>query len=198
MPGVMGFGLRPLPILRTTFLHMSTPTPYDVLVVGYGPVGATLAALLVRHGLSVAVADQAEGVYDKPRAITLDHEVMRVFQACGVAHEVETFTAPHPGTHYLGVDREVIRVYDPQPPPHPLGWVPSGTFVQPEVEAVLRAGVARSGRADVFLATQVVALSPHADRVDATLRAAAGAERTVSARFLVGCDGANSLDRKSV
>jgi len=175
---------------------MSTPTPYDVLVVGYGPVGATLAALLVRHGLSVAVADQAEGVYDKPRAITLDHEVMRVFQACGVAHEVETFTAPHPGTHYLGVDREVIRVYDPQPPPHPLGWVPSGTFVQPEVEAVLRAGVARSGRADVFLATQVVALSPHADRVDATLRAAAGAERTVSARFLVGCDGANSFVRR--
>src|SRR4051795_5284158 len=126
---------------------------YDVLIVGYGPVGATLAALLVRHGLSVAVAEQAAGVYDKPRAITLDHEVMRVFQACGVAHEVEKFTAPHPGTHYLGVDGQVIRIYDPQPPPHPLGWVPSGTFVQPEVEAVLRAAVARSGKADVFLAT---------------------------------------------
>src|SRR5689334_14195254 len=162
---------------------MSASDPYDVLIVGYGPVGAALAGLLVRHGLSVAVVEQAAGVYDKPRAITLDHEVMRVFQACGVAHEAAKFTAPHPGTHYLGVDGQVIRIYDPQPPPHPLGWVPSGTFVQPEVEAVLRAGVVRSGRAGVFLSTQVVALAPQADRVDATLRDAGGAERTVAARY---------------
>src|ERR1700754_2303006 len=135
---------------------MPEATPYDVAIIGYGPVGATFAALLVRHGLRVAVVEQAAGIYDKPRAITLDHEVMRIFQACGVAHEVAGFTAPHPGTHYLGVDGQVIRIYDPQPPPHPLGWVPSGTFVQPEVEAVLRAGVARSGRADVFLSSQVV------------------------------------------
>jgi 3-(3-hydroxy-phenyl)propionate hydroxylase len=176
---------------------MSASDPYDVLVVGYGPVGATLAALLARQGLSVAVVEQAAGVYDKPRAITLDHEVMRVFQACGVAHEIEEFTAPHPGTHYLGVDGQVIRIYDPQPPPHPLGWMPSGTFVQPEVEAVLRAGVAHSGKADVFLATQLVAFSPHPDHVEATLRAAdGGTERSVTARYLVGCDGANSLVRR--
>src|SRR5262245_52460732 len=176
---------------------MATLDPYDVLIVGYGPVGATLAGLLVRHGLRVAVVEQAADVYDKPRAITLDHEVMRVFQACGVAHDVEKSTAPHPGTHYLGVDGEVIRIYDPQPPPHPLGWVPSGTFVQPEVEAVLRAGVARSGRAEVFLSTQVVALAPYADHVDVTLRGAGGdAERTVAARHVVGCDGANSFVRR--
>jgi 3-(3-hydroxy-phenyl)propionate hydroxylase len=176
---------------------MSTPSPYDVLIVGYGPVGATLAALLARHGLSVAVVEQAAGVYDKPRAITLDHEVMRVFQAAGVAHEVAPFTAPHPGTHYLGVDGQVIRIYDPQPPPHPLGWVPSGTFVQPEVEAILRAGVARSGRADVLLSTQVVALAPHPDRVEATVRGTdGGMERTIAARWLVGCDGANSFVRR--
>jgi 3-(3-hydroxy-phenyl)propionate hydroxylase len=172
-------------------------TPYDVLIIGYGPVGATLAALLARHGLSVAVVEQAAGVYDKPRAITLDHEVMRVFQACGLAHEIEPFTAPHPGTHYLGVDGQVIRIYDPQPPPHPLGWTPSGTFVQPDVEAALRAGVARSGLADVFLSTQAVAVAPHADRVDVTLRGdEQGPERTLAARYLVGCDGANSFVRR--
>src|SRR5262249_42112628 len=179
-----------------THRRMSTSTPYDVLIVGYGPVGATLAALLARHGLSVAVVEQASGVYDKPRAITLDHEVMRVFQACGIAHAIGPFTAPHPGTHYLGTDGQVIRIYDPQPPPHPLGWVPSGTFVQPEVEAILRAAVARPGRAEVFLSTLVVALAPHTDRVDVTLRPEGGPERTVAARWLVGCDGANSFVRR--
>ena len=170
---------------------------YDALIVGYGPVGATMAALLARHGLRVAVAEQAAGVYDKPRAITLDHEVMRVFQACGVADEIAAFTTPHPGTHYLGVDGEVIRIYDPQPPPHPLGWPPNGTFMQPAVEAVLRACVARSGRADVWLATQAVGVAPHADRVDVTLRGPDG-ERTVAARYLLGCDGANSFVRKQL
>ncbi len=175
---------------------MPQPTPYDVAIIGYGPVGATMAALLVRHGLRVAVIEQAAGVYDKPRAITLDHEVMRIFQACGVAHEVERFTAPHPGTHYLGVDGRVIRIYDPLPPPYPLGWVPSGTFVQPEVEAVLRAGVARSGKADVYLGTPAVALGEHGDGVDVVLRGSDGAERTIAARYLVGCDGANSFVRR--
>jgi len=143
---------------------------YDALIVGYGPVGATLAALLVRHGLRVAITEQAAVVYDKPRAITLDHEVMRVFQACGAAGEIEKFTAPNPGTHYLGVDRNVIRIYDPQPPPHPLGWPPSGTFVQPALEAALRACVARSGQADIFLGTRAVAFTAHDDRVEVTLR----------------------------
>ena len=55
----------------------------------------------------------------------------------------------------------------------------------------------RSGRADVFLSTQAVALAPHADRVDVTLRGAdGGAERTLSGRYLVGCDGANSFVRR--
>src|SRR5215472_2641684 len=174
-------------------------SPYDVLIIGYGPVGATLAALLTRHGLRVAVADQAADVYDKPRAITLDHEVMRVFQACGLAHEIAPLTAPHPGTHYLGVDRNVIRIYDPQPPPHPLGWPPSGTFVQPAVEAALRAGVARSGRADVLLATRAVALAAGDGRVEVTLSGwEDGAARAVAARYLVGCDGANSFVRRAL
>lgn len=181
------------------FRIMPESLTYDALIVGYGPVGATLAALLVRHGLRVAVAEQARGVYDKPRAITLDHEVMRVFQACGAAAAIEKFTAPHPGTHYLGVDRNVIRIYDPQPPPYPLGWPPSGTFVQPAVEAVLRACVARSGQADIFLGTRVVAFTAHDDRVEVTLRGPdAEPDRVVSARYLLGCDGANSFVRKQL
>ena len=193
----------PIPQERDTLWASSACYPgrmiHDVLIVGYGPVGATMAALLARHGLRVAVVEQSTDIYDKPRAITLDHEVMRVFQACGIADEIAPFIATYPGTHYLGVDGGVIRIYDPQPPPHPLGWPPSLSFVQPEVEAVLRACVARSGRVDVFLGTQAVALAPHADRVDVTLRTADGApDRVVSAGYVLGCDGANSFVRRAL
>ena len=62
---------------------------YDVAIVGLGPVGAIFANLLSNYGLKIAVVERAAGVYDKPRAITLDHEALRVFQACGLADVME-------------------------------------------------------------------------------------------------------------
>ena len=51
---------------------------YDVVVVGYGPVGAVLAKLLATGGLDVLVVDKAADIFDKPRAIGIDHEAMRI------------------------------------------------------------------------------------------------------------------------
>ena len=157
-------------------------------------MGATLANLLARAGLRVAVVEAEREIYDKPRAITMDHEVMRVFQACGLADKIAPFTAPHPGTHYLGVDGRVIKKFDPLPPPAPLGWPPTGTFVQPKVEAALRAGVAKDRKADIFLGEPATAFAEDDDGVTLTL---AGGRR-LGGRYLLGCDGANSFVRKQL
>jgi 3-(3-hydroxy-phenyl)propionate hydroxylase len=92
----------------------------DVAIVGYGPVGATAAALLGGQGLKVAVVERMAGVYDKPRAITADHEVMRCMQFAGIGHELGAHVRPHPGTRYLGVDGNTIKQTDVIPPPYPL------------------------------------------------------------------------------
>jgi 3-(3-hydroxy-phenyl)propionate hydroxylase len=168
---------------------------YDVAIVGCGPVGATLANLLCNYGLDIAVVEQAADIYDKPRAITIDHEVLRVFQACGLAEVMERGIAPHPGTHYLGVDREIIKIFDPLPPPYPLGWVPTATFVQPDLERALRARLAASDRAEVLLSARATAFAQDDDGVSLTVEGA-GAARTLHARYLVACDGANSFVRK--
>ncbi len=97
---------------------VQTPS-YDVAIVGLGPVGAIFANLLSNYGLKIAVVERAAAIYDKPRAITLDHEALRVFQACGLADVMEQAIAPHNGSHYLGVDGEVIKMFDPMPPPYP-------------------------------------------------------------------------------
>jgi 3-(3-hydroxy-phenyl)propionate hydroxylase len=167
---------------------------YDALIVGFGPTGATLANLLAHSGLDIAVVDAAREVYDKPRAITFDHEVMRVFQACGRAHEIAPFTAPHPGTHYIGVDGEIIKKFDPLPPPHPLGWTPTSSFVQPQVEALLRAGVADLPNVDIFLGEPAVAFAQDGEGVTLSLRDG----RSLRARYLLACDGANSFVRKQL
>lgn len=168
-------------------------TLYDVAIVGYGPVGATLANLLARHGLRIAVVEQAADVYDKPRAITLDHEVLRVFQACGLAALIDTDTAVHPGTHYLGVDGEVIKKFDPMPPPYPLGWVPTATFVQPVFERALRDKVAQFANCDVRLSTKVTDIEQDGHGVIVTTD-----KGLIRARYVVACDGANSFARKKL
>ncbi|KJC61545.1 hypothetical protein UP10_06625 [Bradyrhizobium sp. LTSPM299] len=171
---------------------------YDVAIVGLGPVGAIFANLLARDGLSVAIVERAIDIYDKPRAITLDHEALRVFQAIGLGDVMEQAIAPHNGSHYLGVDGEIIKMFDPMPPPFPLGWTPNVTFVQPEAEQALRDKLAGSANADVFLAAAGVSLRQDDGVVTLIARRESGEDLTIRARYLVGCDGANSFVRKQL
>ena len=70
---------------------------YDVTVIGCGPVGATAANLLGRDGFQTLVIEKAAEIYEKPRAIAFDQEVMRVFQSVGLAQKfylVQPSTGP--------------------------------------------------------------------------------------------------------
>jgi 3-(3-hydroxy-phenyl)propionate hydroxylase len=171
----------------------------DVAIIGYGPVGATAAALLGGQGLTVAVVERMAGVYDKPRAITADHEVMRCMQFAGIGTELGAHIRPHPGTRYLGVDGNPIKQTDVIPPPYPLGWPTGIHFIQPEFEAMLRNAVARHGNVNVLLSHELVELVDLGDGVTLTVRDLARAQtRSIQARYLLACDGANSFVRRKL
>ena len=176
-------------------------TLFDVLIVGYGPAGATAANLLGKRGYSVAVVEQSPEVYDKPRAITADQEVMRVFQECGLAAAIEPSTVPHPGTDFVGVQGQVIKRFYPQPPPHQLAWEPAWMFVQPELEATLRQGVNRYDQVKVFLSHEVVRIEEEdgADHVLAHVKRLSDGEGvTLNAKYLIAADGARSGVRQQM
>src|SRR5438874_10883201 len=65
---------------------------YDVGIVGYGPVGQTLAILLGQRGWRVAVFEKQPAAYPLPRAVHFDHEVGRILQATGVADGIAGLT----------------------------------------------------------------------------------------------------------
>src|SRR5215475_14420616 len=115
---------------------------FDVCVVGFGPSGATVAGLLGQAGHSVLVVDRLLDIYDKPRAICIDHEIMRVFQGLGIAHGIAEYIAPYPASEYRGAGGQIIKRLDTAPPPYPLGYAPNLSFLQPRVEQVLRSQVA--------------------------------------------------------
>ena len=181
----------------------STPTPstfaFDIVVVGYGPTGATFANLMVRRGYRVAVVDQATAIYDKPRAITADQEVMRVFQECGLAEQIWAATSPHPGTDFVGIEGQVIKRFYPAPPPHLLGWEPTWMFVQPELEATLRQGLEQQAGVQVFLGHEFTGCRQDAEGVEGSVRRVAdGAESSLTGRYLVGADGGRSAVRRQM
>jgi 3-(3-hydroxy-phenyl)propionate hydroxylase len=89
--------------------RMPTDQIFDVLIIGYGPSGATLANLMGQAGHTVAVAETHAAIFDQPRAVNLDQEALRLWQKIGLAAKISDGCAPHPGTDFLGVDGAPIK-----------------------------------------------------------------------------------------
>ena len=170
---------------------MNSSPIYDVAIVGYGPAGQVAAALLGQRGLKVYVCERLTDVYQIPRAISLDHEIMRVFQQIGVVEAIEPFIEPFTNSEYFGVDGQLIRRMTMVAPPYPQGYTPSMVFTQPPVERALRARVAQLSNVTVDLGVEMRSLSQDDEGVDLQI-GADGALRTVRARYAIACDGGSS------
>lgn len=165
----------------------------DILIVGLGPVGAALAALLGRYGLRVLVVERATAIFTKPRAIALDNEALRILQLVGVRDgEFETVAIPEVKYHSPLFGQfgrlSTAGIVDG----HPM----LVTFYQPELEQVLRQKVASYPNVETQLGVELESLVDDGQFVHARLNTAQGQPVQVRARYVVGCDGANSLVRR--
>jgi 3-(3-hydroxy-phenyl)propionate hydroxylase len=168
---------------------------HDVAIVGFGPAGAVAACLLGQYGLNILVLDQTTEVYEKPRAISLDHEIMRVLQNIGVATEVLAHTEPFSASEHFGADGRMIRRLDMLAPPYPLGWTPSMVFLQPPVEKILRARAASMHNVQVQLGERVISLVQSSGQCELRSVSNSGDTSISQAKFVIGCDGASSTVR---
>jgi 3-(3-hydroxy-phenyl)propionate hydroxylase len=168
----------------------------DVLIVGLGPVGATLAALLGRRGVNAIAIERDIAVYPLPRAVHFDHEIMRLFQGLGIAEQVLRHARDLPAYEFRAASGELLMRLDPSLETA-SGWGSGYMFHQPGLETALRDVLAALPCIRVLLGWQFDGLEQDDDGVTAAVTGPDG-RAAIRARYLVGCDGASSGVRAAV
>lgn len=169
----------------------------DVAIIGLGPVGAALANLLGAAGIRTLVLEREAAAYHLPRAVHFDDEVMRIFQSMGLAEAILPFTHVSPGTRFVDGEGRLLLEWSRPQEVGPQGWNHSYRFHQPDLEAVLREGISRYSCVTIRNRADVFALEPGADSVGLRIEDLSnGTISRLTARYVVGCDGARSLVRR--
>ena len=167
-----------------------------VLVVGAGPVGVSIANLLGQYGVPTLVIDRSPAVLDFPRAVGLDDEALRTFQAAGLADEMlRDMIQNVPMRMYTARKQCFAEIL---PSTQEFGWFRRNLFSQPLGEETLRKGLARYPHVALQLGCELVALAQDDQGVDATLRHTDGREERVRFEYLVASDGGRSTVREGL
>ena len=165
----------------------------DVIVVGLGPVGATVANLLGAAGLRVVVVERQHGIDPRQRAIAIDEDALRVWQRVRLLEPMLAHLHTRVSLHLQHRNR--IFLSCALEGRGRQGLPGTSFFHQPLLEQTLREALPAC--VQLLSGHALSAIAQDAAGVTATLqRAADGAAIEVRARALVGCDGGSSTTRK--
>ena len=169
---------------------------FDVAVVGLGPVGELGALLLAREGLRVLALERQADMYSRPRVGVLDGEALRAPSESGCVRPRCCRHDPRRG-RAVGLAARPDTGHDDayrNSQGHP--WL--STIYQPLLDQTLREALDRHPGVEMRLGQELTALAEVGDGIQMTFRQSDGSIGTAHARFVIGCDGANSATRAAI
>ncbi|UZE84638.1 bifunctional 3-(3-hydroxy-phenyl)propionate/3-hydroxycinnamic acid hydroxylase [Pseudomonas viciae] len=177
----------------TTLKRINT----QVLVIGAGPTGLTLANLLGQADVDTLIIDRKPGTVTEPRAVSIDDESLRTMQAIGLDQAVLKDVVPGYGVHYF--TRPGGRCFGKVEPTGKLyGFPKRNAFRQPLFEATLKAGLERFASLKACFNHELLEFHQDPHGVRALIRDADGELLEIQAAYLVACDGGRSPVRKQL
>ena len=166
----------------------------EVLIVGAGPCGITLANLLGTYGVPAVIIDADAEIYPFPRAVGIDDESLRTFQSAGVVDALLADIVQNtPIRYYTSWGRLIAHV---EPSVRPFGWPRRNNFLQPLFEATLRDRAQRHPSVTLQAGWRLAGYQQDEDGVSAEVTDAAGTTRMIRARYLAAADGGRSIVRR--
>ncbi len=176
---------------------MTNTQMIDVLVVGAGPVGLTLALDLARRGVTCRIIEQSPTYQIGTRGRGISLRSQEVFEDLGVLETLASYAEPFVPWRFFDQDNKLVREINLASTPvvHPAPYRAILMLSQQHTEAVLRERLASYGL-KVELDCQLTGFTQDADCVVAKV-AHADQSIEIQARYLVGCDGGRSTVRKS-
>ena len=175
---------------------------FDVIIVGYGPTGEVLAAVLGKAGHRVAVVERWPRLFGLPRLTHINDEIARIIQSVAdVDRALSDADGINGYTFYNGDNEVLLQIGSASK--GISGFVRDISIYQPDIDMEIDASVRNCANVSRFMGYDAIALS--ADGTGATLTVAHRDGDTVSSetvilrgRYLVGCDGARSFVRETL
>ena len=166
-------------------------SPVDVAIIGAGPVGMALACELIRHGLSVRIVDKAVSTKDYSRAPVFWPRAQEALDLMGLHGLWDGRTVPMRRMHVNIYGRPAGTVaMDAGASAYPVPMLVGQDVTEQILDAHLKAlGV------PVERATEATRVVLRDDGAEVTIRPDRGQSETFEARWVVGCEGGQSLVR---
>jgi len=163
----------------------------DVVIVGAGPSGLTLANILGLQGVQTLIVDERDSLIDYPRGVGLDDEALRTFQSIGLVDRVLPHTVPNQILRFFDGKRRLLA--EMAPPDARFGWPKRNGFVQPMVDAELFGGLERFDHVGVRWGHR---MENYVETDDGVTVEFSDGQEPVHTRYVVGCDGGRSATRR--
>lgn len=169
----------------------------EVLIVGAGPIGLMLGVELRRQGVSCRVVETLAQRSTHCKAIGVQPRVLELFEGIGVLEEAVARGIWIKGQEVFVNGHPVAEQRLPTGGPAALMGLPYGFLGLPqyETEEILANQLSVDG-VEVERGLSLTGLEERDGEVIATLTGTSGGQRTVTAAYLAGCDGAHSATRK--
>lgn len=165
----------------------------DVAIIGAGPVGMALASELIRHGLTVRIVDKAASTKDYSRAPVFWPRAQEALDLMGIRPLWDGRTVPMKRIHINLYGRPAGAVaMDGGASAHPTPILAG----QDVTEKILDDHLTSLGT-PVERATEATAVVIREDGADVTIKPKGREAQTFAASWVVGCEGAPSVVRKS-
>ena len=172
---------------------------YDIIVVGLGPTGGTLANLLALNDLSVLVLEKEASIYNLPRAVHFDDEIMRVFNTVGIRNKLSKKLIINKGTKFVDQNENLILDW---PRPKVItenGFYPSYRFHQPDLERCLRSTLKKFKKVSIKQNANVEKIISKKEFVEVSYMDTNSKKKyQLKAKYIVGCDGGRSFVRQHI